>query len=165
MHVRGTPASGKSILAQLLESFLIKNGTPTLLIHTWCPDKSESAEIYLSILCNRLDLKISPREIQKSNITFIIDEAQVTYPDANNPFKDLGLWNNLIEPQFGVTAHGSTDEDYSIGTPPVGSGDRDQTNQRIPVSRTRLHSPRNSSQTTNLAAPVSQRTGFWPVPR
>ena len=52
----------------------------------------------------------------------------MTYPDANNPFKDLGLWNNLIKPQLDAetgarfclfSCYGSTDEDYSIGTPPV----------------------------------------------
>lgn len=62
LHFRGTLASGKSSVAQLLQRFLVQNGMPALYIKAW--RHKTSAEEYLSTWCNQVGLKILPEEVK-----------------------------------------------------------------------------------------------------
>ncbi|OJD12521.1 hypothetical protein AJ78_06903 [Emergomyces pasteurianus Ep9510] len=78
MHIRGTPASGKTTLATLLLHYFSQKGEMVVFINRW----DNSMEV-LSFLSQKIQQKgythIPPDYILSSNVVFIIDEAQQTY--------------------------------------------------------------------------------------
>ncbi|PKY00574.1 hypothetical protein P168DRAFT_293437 [Aspergillus campestris IBT 28561] len=106
VHVRGTPASGKSTLAKLLHSHNRQNHIPSVLIH------ARDAGL----------TSVTPDTIRDTDVTFLIDEAQMSY-------EDYGLWLDFIKTQNGrrygpriclFTSYGSPSEgpdNYPTGSP------------------------------------------------
>jgi len=91
MHVRGTPASGKTILARLLSEFLIKKKQKVVFIQRW--DSTMMAVDYLAEMCQEQGyLEGWEVDILTLDIVFIIDEAQQTYVQSD-------LWYDVIKTQ------------------------------------------------------------------
>ena len=79
-QVRGTPASGKSTLAQLLYKHILNKGVTPILISQW-RNRGEKGEWY-DFLWDGYD----PKDPQ----VIILDEAQLTYWDTT-------FWNNSLK--------------------------------------------------------------------
>jgi hypothetical protein len=128
VHVRGTPASGKTTLAQLLEVFLKNQGKRTLLISAWCPPPGVIPEQYLADRCRAAGMVVESGDIRNLDVTFIIDEAQLSYSFPSE------LWYGLIKTQtgrysgpqiclfasYGSPASGSTTYPISVTPPNLG---------------------------------------------
>lgn len=126
VHIRGTPSSGKTILAGLLARYYGDRKEPVVYLDHW--KKSEQtgnpreelarhchAAGYYHVTCDNL---------LSQNLTFILDEAQSSYHDAS-------LWLGPIKTMSGVSSgprfclfssYGSPDsgsDEYPLGTTPV----------------------------------------------
>lgn len=95
VHVRGTPASGKSTLADLLNRHYHSQNVPSLIILGW-PKPNEKPD-YTSILVGEANnwgyRFVTRNNLKDSTIVFILDEAQMSY-------HDLKLWMGMIEMQI-----------------------------------------------------------------
>jgi len=97
LHVRGTPASGKTVLAGLLQQH-VRNTSPNVQVYlfTWNPAHFSSKGLDIGSeydeLLNCATKQPKPlgdwRNVQ--NTLLLIDEAQLSY-------KYNGLWNNFIK--------------------------------------------------------------------
>jgi hypothetical protein len=77
MHVRGTPASGKTVLSRLLHDYSLAKTQNVILTALW--NKEKSAAEFLAELChNRGYTEVREDNVLNSNFIFIIDEAQQT---------------------------------------------------------------------------------------
>lgn len=93
MHIRRTPASGKSVLSYILFNHLIAQNKHVLRIKSW--DPSQTAEAYLAEVCHSHGYKdVQSDDIQTSAFIFLIDEAQQTYCV-------LSLWYRLVKTLIG----------------------------------------------------------------
>jgi hypothetical protein len=128
VHVRGTPASGKTTLARLLRSYYLKRGVPTVFIPGWPVPGNISATpfSYISILaqaCHHAGYTdINQLTLEDTNIVLILDEGQMSYGDQ-------GLWLDFVKMQNGrrsgpricvFTSYGSPSggpSDFAQGTP------------------------------------------------
>lgn len=114
MHVRGTPASGKSTLARLLYQFLAEK-QEVILMDTW--DNKMSATEYLAKECrDRGYIGVQASDILASNFVFIIDEAQQTYVNPH-------LWYSVIKFQSQRQAGPRFCLFSSYGSPTIGAPD------------------------------------------
>jgi hypothetical protein len=90
IHVRGTPASGKSTLAQLLKEHYWDKKELALVVPNWAT-ASGSAISYL--IRHREESgfgRVTLNDFYSQNIVFIIDEAQSSYHDAT-------LWGDVLK--------------------------------------------------------------------
>jgi len=128
VHVRGTPASGKTTLAQLLHSYYLERGLPAVFIPYWPIQGSipASPSSYLHILVQECHLAghtdINQSTLRNTDIIFILDEGQMSYGDQ-------GLWLRFVKTQNGrrsgpricvFTLYGnpsSGPDDFAQGTP------------------------------------------------
>lgn len=98
VHIRGTPASGKTTLAHLLKEYYQQQEVPSVVISTWsqCDDCK-----YTKLLVEQANEEgytfVTRQNLRDCDIVFILDEAQVTYDDP-------GLWVGLIKTQIGALA-------------------------------------------------------------
>lgn len=91
MHVRGTPASGKSTLAMFLEQYvksILPNRFPVYRFR-WTPATLSVITSYNNLL-NYFTRQMAPNDGMEMRSIIIIDEAQLSYD-----FKDL--WHGLIK--------------------------------------------------------------------
>lgn len=92
--VRGTPTSGKTTLAKLLDEYYERHDVPSVLIRSW---PKGGYNLYTDILIQRARRKghtfVTENNIDNCNIVFIIDEAQMSYHDQN-------LWLEFIKSQI-----------------------------------------------------------------
>lgn len=114
MHVRGTPASGKTVLSNLLCDFLAQT-EKVILIAKW--DNKRSAAQFLAEQCHDYGYtEVRQSDILKSDFIFILDEAQQTYVDPD-------LWYNLIKSQSQGLAGPRFCLFSSYGSPTTGAPD------------------------------------------
>lgn len=99
MHVRGTPASGKTTLARLLRQHYEVNGRKSVFIDTWCElDEYPSGNNTFLHAWGKLDRMLRTKfdrnmDYLAPGTILIIDEAQRSYSD------DL-FWNSIIKPRL-----------------------------------------------------------------
>lgn len=124
--VRGTPASGKSVLAQLLTSLLIQQGMPAVYIRSWNASTNISVAEYLSTECHNVDLEISANGILGSNVVFVIDEAHLTYEVAD-------LWYGFVKQQLDMQSGPQFCLFSAYGSPTRGTTNRQKTPLFIPA--------------------------------
>lgn len=91
MHVRGTPASGKSSLAMFLEQHVnsVLQGKVPVYRFRWTPGTLPLSSSYNKLL-NHFTEQIAPFDWIQMDAIIIIDEAQLSYE-----FKDL--WHGLLK--------------------------------------------------------------------
>lgn len=99
VHVRGTPASGKTTLAHLLHKHYKDKGIPSVTIPVWPkPSEPDDPKSYLNTLVAACHgdgfTHIDRSTIHESDIVFILDEGQMSYGDA-------GLWLGFVKTQNG----------------------------------------------------------------
>lgn len=112
MHVRGTPASGKTTLAVLLHNYLEKTQN-VIFIEKWDHDKS--AREFLVKKCHdfgHTEVRVS--NVLTRDIVFIVDEAQQTYDCSD-------LWYTVIKSQSGQLTGARFCLFSSYGSPVMGS--------------------------------------------
>lgn len=111
VHIRGTPASGKSYLAWHLRDYYLDQEppVPAVLLRSWPREGAKpNAEQYLTSQANAHKLYFESRNLLKQNIVFILDEGQQSYDDDD-------LWpiikfqsSRSVGPQFCIlTSYGS----------------------------------------------------------
>lgn len=132
VHIRGTPATGKSTLARLLQQYVamvVKE--PEVYYVSW-PENFDRLAPY-SLMLNKLSGRTSDRDWLDIEGLLIVDEAQASYSSS--------LWNDLIkfvELGFGLkialfSSYGSASalvEDASTSTPLMFEAD-----QRVSLKR------------------------------
>lgn len=132
VHIRGTPATGKSTLARLLQQYVamvVKE--PEVYYVSW-PENFDHLAPY-SLMLNKLSGRTSDRDWLDIEGLLIVDEAQASYSSS--------LWNDLIkfvELGFGLkialfSSYGSASalvEDASTSTPLMFEAD-----QRVSLKR------------------------------
>jgi hypothetical protein len=95
VNVRGTPASGKTVLARLLFNHYQDRQVPVIYIPSWPQKQTDS---YTSILVREAKDAgydfVTYATLVDANIVIILDEAQMSYGDN-------GLWLGLIKSQSG----------------------------------------------------------------
>ena len=96
VHVRGTPASGKSILSLLLRDYYRRHGRTVFLLNTW-EMLHNVDDPWMDFA--RLIRRYNPNVKKNSDIfaptnVIIIDEAQATY-------KDNRFWNRIVKDIWG----------------------------------------------------------------
>lgn len=95
VYVRGTPTSGKTILARLLEEYNRNNGIQTVYIKQWPnQDYRVFGVDYLVQAAHAEGLtSVTSFNCIDQDITFIIDNAQTSY-------RDHGLWYGPLKDQY-----------------------------------------------------------------
>ena len=85
VHVRGTPASGKTSMARLLEERLVEGRWQVVLIRTWPSDPSgDDYQRFLSEQASKnLRLNLHRELLDSYDIVFFIDRAQLTFIHNN----------------------------------------------------------------------------------
>ena len=93
VQLRGTPASGKSVLSKLLRDYYIERGEEVVLINGWDCNTTEkntqSPYKYMATLESNSRVSVDPYPITQRDIIFLIDEAQQSYHDK-------GFWLGII---------------------------------------------------------------------
>jgi hypothetical protein len=86
LQVRGTPASGKSMLAELLAQHIRQKepAVHVIMIDAWLPD------MVMAIGGWEYFLETTKRWVKSEETVFIFDEAQLSY-------EDTGLWNSFFK--------------------------------------------------------------------
>lgn len=93
MHVRGTPASGKTVLSYLLFDRLSQQNKDVIRIESW--DDNKAADVYLAEVCRKHGYQdVQSNDIRTSAFIFLIDEAQQTYLGPS-------LWYGLVKTFIG----------------------------------------------------------------
>lgn len=116
VHVRGTPATGKTTLAQLIAVWLTTRHFTVLYMDDWQVDAN--ARTLLVKRCHEAGYKrvqewnfLSP---VNDNLVFIIDEAQATYENSH-------LWYAIIKSRIGQSMGPRFCLFSSYGSPTTGS--------------------------------------------
>ncbi|KAJ5908689.1 hypothetical protein N7495_001371 [Penicillium taxi] len=94
VNVRGTPASGKSVLAGLLHRYYLEQNIPAVLIMGWPQNRTHNYKVILVHEAANAGLALSYQSLHDADIVFILDEAQMSWGD-------YGLWLGLIKSQSG----------------------------------------------------------------
>lgn len=140
IHIRGTPASGKSLLANFLYEYFFSRGQEVYLIDEWPRDRKETAlELVLAACLPEGHRNIA--ELIQSDLILILDESQYTYYDSALWYKFLKIAGGNAKPMnsvkvcllssYGSPTTGAPHIDYPESiTPPVFSN-----NQRISLVR------------------------------
>lgn len=116
VHVRGTPASGKTTLANLLAQRL-KNTHRVVFIENWGISPLSSTDYLVSRAHRAGYLDVTKDDFfgrRHDNLIFIIDEAQVTYVDTL-------LWYTAIKTRIGLFSGPSFCLFSSYGSPNTGA--------------------------------------------
>ena len=93
IHVRGTPASGKTTLSLLLKDYYLKNNRKVFLIDVWKPLENfhgKNAWDNFALSLQQRYPKHSSKDFFASKTVIIIDEAQASYTDE-------AFWNTIIK--------------------------------------------------------------------
>lgn len=91
IHIRGTPASGKTTLAKLLREYCISHGRPFVFMTGW-PDTSDPEQL-MAEKCEEAGFEgTNTSNLYDRKVTFIMDEAQATYYDTQ-------LWLTFFKAQ------------------------------------------------------------------
>ncbi|TGZ85567.1 hypothetical protein EX30DRAFT_361387 [Ascodesmis nigricans] len=123
VHIRGTPASGKTTLAALLYSHYRRIGTLVILLSGWPKQKPND---YRSVIVERAHAQgitsLAWDNVTSANIVVILDEGQTTYGNSE-------LWLDFVKTQRGkqwgpriciLTSYGSPSsgpEAMELGSP------------------------------------------------
>ncbi|KAE8352425.1 hypothetical protein BDV28DRAFT_135151 [Aspergillus coremiiformis] len=93
IHVRGTPASGKTVLSQLLRDYYLENNRKVFLIETWTSlgsfEGKDNWTRFASLL-QTMYPQYDRAELFAPNTVILVDEAQASY-------KDPYFWNTIIK--------------------------------------------------------------------
>ncbi|KAE8378205.1 hypothetical protein BDV26DRAFT_261958 [Aspergillus bertholletiae] len=94
IHVRGTPASGKTTLARILRDCLKDQGRLVYFLNTWeghlsKVDPEYSWDALYTVLRQRYP-DLSPSNLPDKDVVMILDEAQGSYDDPD-------FWNDIIK--------------------------------------------------------------------
>ncbi|KAL1968867.1 hypothetical protein VTN77DRAFT_1228 [Rasamsonia byssochlamydoides] len=123
IHVRGTPSSGKTVLANLLWHYYRNRREPVVLLHQWHNVKNPMRHLVEKCHENGYT-SVQLETFSGSEVVFLLDEAQQSYGD-------LDLWLGIIKTHSGricgpkfclFTSYGSPTSgpaQYPIGTTPV----------------------------------------------
>ncbi|GAD95379.1 hypothetical protein TSTA_121560 [Paecilomyces variotii No. 5] len=116
VHVRGTPASGKTTLARHLAQRL-KNTHRVVFIESWGITPLSTTAYLVSRAHGAGYLDVTEDEFfghRHNNLVFIIDEAQVTYVDSL-------LWYTAIKTRIGIVSGPGFCLFSSYGSPSTGA--------------------------------------------
>lgn len=115
VHIRGTPACGKTTFAYLLKRYYIQKGVPVVYVPTW-PKKGDKIKCINHLLTHVQDAgyPISFNDLIDANIVLILDEAQMSYHDS-----DLWVW--FIKFEAGRSAGPRICVFASYGSPTTGA--------------------------------------------
>lgn len=125
VHVRGTPASGKTSLAMLLRVHLTSSHN-VIFIPEWTSGDSPGGILVKE--CQKFGYDVSEMDLlnsQDGEFVFIIDEAQLTYTDSRLWYRviksrlgsSIGPWFCLFA-SYGSPSNGSPDYPTAV-TPPA----------------------------------------------
>ncbi|KAF5859922.1 hypothetical protein ETB97_002236 [Aspergillus alliaceus] len=100
VHVRGTPASGKTTLAQLLQQYYEVKERNSIYIDTW-----RELEEYLSVEDNRRlgawgILERMLRTRFGSNMDYLAPGTILIVDEAQGSYSDTLFWNSIIKPRL-----------------------------------------------------------------
>ncbi|PGG96804.1 hypothetical protein AJ79_09449 [Helicocarpus griseus UAMH5409] len=147
VHVRGTPASGKTTLAWQLQEYYQGSGVPVLFISLFPAEWAYSPVNGIIRMWHREGFGPMDRHsFMCSNVVVIFDEAQETY-------KHLALWTDLIKTQGGNTEGPRVCLFSSYGSPAAGATDYPLYTtppyiappQRVSITKSKLNGARNVS--------------------
>jgi hypothetical protein len=113
IHVRGTPSSGKTILAHLLWEYYRNQKERAILLEGWHNVTDPRIHLVNECKAHGYD-EIEPHNLNNANIIFMLDEAQQSYSDGR-------LWTGIIKTTSG--SHGGLRICLfsSYGSPTTGS--------------------------------------------
>lgn len=125
VHVRGTPSSGKTTLANLLQLHYQQRGQRIVFITGWPEDVNWKDHLIMHCQAAGI-VEINTGNFWKTNVIFLLDEGQISYHDAVfwlEFVKTLsGKWN-VTGPKLCVFAsYGSPENgplDYPRGATPL----------------------------------------------
>ncbi len=134
VHVRGTPASGKTTLAYLLRRYYEDRGEPVVSVDGWHNIPDPTAHLASLCVASGYD-EVKPNNLLTMDLVFLVDEAQQSYLDSK-------LWLGIIKTQscsisgpkiclfssYGSPATGPTQ--YPHGSTPIHFG----ASQRVSIS-------------------------------
>lgn len=112
VHVRGTPSSGKTTLASLLEIYYLEQGQSVRLMSGWIQKEDLSTQEDQNRVQDGLLFEIE--NLLHTNTVFIIDDAQES-------FADHALWLGPIKSQGGASGGARICLLSSYGNPTTGS--------------------------------------------
>lgn len=92
MNVRGTPASGKSVLASLLHAHYLAREKPTILLRGWRKAPRENGTDFLIREARVMGYTIARPFIENADLVIILDDGQTSYDD-------LFFWLSLVKSQ------------------------------------------------------------------
>jgi hypothetical protein len=113
VHVRGTPSSGKTTLAHLLEEYYAKREEAVIFLGGWYNVSNPTAYLISQCEASGYD-RIETRQFLHANVVFLLDEAQQSYHDWD-------LWNGIIKTQSGRVAGPKFCLFSSYGSPTTGT--------------------------------------------
>lgn len=114
IHIRGTPASGKTTLAGFLREHLVQNGETVVYIEMW-----RAAWTYkenLQTAARERGLNICDDALSDANVIWIIDEGQASYADDT-------FWTHFVKKQHGRKSGAKLVFFTSYGSPTAGPSD------------------------------------------
>lgn len=125
VHVRGTPSSGKTTLAKLLEARYKEQRQAVIYVNAW-HGVNDGTDHFVQLCCQKGYI-VDRDSLATSDVVIVFDEAQHSYAD-------LDLWVGLIKTQSGAnqglrmclfTSYGSPTAgraEHPRGTTPVHFG-------------------------------------------
>lgn len=136
VHVRGTPATGKTRLARLLQDRLETNRRVVFMGLGWPPatGRRHPTEILADESHRTGFTNVGARDLltkKNNDLVFIIDEAQTTYRESH-------LWFSVIKDRMGLSHGPSICLFSSYGSPSTGSPDYQTSGNTPPILRAEL---------------------------
>jgi hypothetical protein len=99
VHIRGTPASGKSILSLLLRDYYLKNKSMAFRLSGW--KINLNPDPWRNFACN---LRRSYPEV-KNDIAFFADNNVIIMDEAQSTYSDTRFWDDIVKQVQGLTTY------------------------------------------------------------
>ncbi|KAL4970219.1 uncharacterized protein BDV14DRAFT_186686 [Aspergillus stella-maris] len=93
IHVRGTPASGKTTLSELLRDYYLENNRKVFLLEYWKPlDFSHGQDAWTGF-----SLRLQHRYPGYHSKDFFASKNVILIDEAQGSYADIGFWNTVIK--------------------------------------------------------------------
>ncbi|KAL4937462.1 hypothetical protein BDV06DRAFT_215887 [Aspergillus oleicola] len=101
IHVRGTPASGKTMLSELLRDYYLENNRKVFLLEYWKPlDICHGHDAW-----TEFSLRLQHRYPGYHSTEYFASKNVILVDEAQGSYADIGFWNTVIKDRRSSLGH------------------------------------------------------------